>query len=98
MGVPIPPNTPINLLANIDLQTDSKRLAALIQRISAVMEHISAEKLDSDATTNLMRRELAPLLFKLSKCPDFVEDRGHYFGVDLTDEDKRSLIEFLKTL
>jgi len=95
---PIPPNTPINLLANIDLQTDSKRLAALIQRISAVMEHISAEKLDSDATTNLMRRELAPLLFKLSKCPDFVEDRGHYFGVDLTDEDKRSLIEFLKTL
>jgi hypothetical protein len=29
--------------------------------------------------------------------PDFVLDRGHTFGADLPDEDKRALIEFLKT-
>jgi hypothetical protein len=40
----------------------------------------------------------------MSKCPDFVVDRGHYFGTGafkeepgLSDEDKRALIEFLKT-
>ena len=43
-------------------------------------------------------------MFKLSKCPDFVVNRGHYFGSDafkeepgLGDEEKRALIEFLKT-
>jgi hypothetical protein len=56
-------------------------------------------------------------LLKLSKCPDFVVNRGHYFGTSkfnetdglsqdeksfgpepvLSNEDKRALIEFLKT-
>ena len=47
---------------------------------------------------------LADPLLKLSKCPDFVVNRGHYFGTDafkeepgLSDQDKRALIEFLKT-
>ena len=39
----------------------------------------------------------------LSKCPDYVVNRGHYFGAGydgeapLSDDDKRALIEFLKT-
>ena len=56
-------------------------------------------------------------LLKLSKCPDFVVNRGHYFGTArfnetdeltedekvfgpetaLSDDDKRALIEFIKT-
>jgi hypothetical protein len=48
---------------------------------------------------------LVPQLLKLSKCPDFVVNRGHYFGTSffkeeppgLSDDDKRALIEFLKT-
>ena len=43
-------------------------------------------------------------MLELSKCPDFVVNRGHYFGTAqqneepaLSDEDKRALIEFLKT-
>ena len=30
--------------------------------------------------------------------PDFVLDRGHTFGAQLTDEDKRALIAYLKRL
>jgi hypothetical protein len=30
-------------------------------------------------------------------CPDFIENAGHYFGADLSDEDKQALTEFLKT-
>lgn len=41
----------------------------------------------------------------VSKCPDFVVNRGHYFGTDyfkeepgLSDSDKGALIAFLKRL
>ena len=47
---------------------------------------------------------LARELYDLNICPDFVVNRGHYFGTDrhgeepgLSDADKRALIEFLKT-
>jgi hypothetical protein len=46
---------------------------------------------------------LASQLMALSKCPDYVVNRGHYFGTGydgeapLSDADKRALIEFLKT-
>ncbi|MEE9271318.1 MAG: cytochrome c, partial [Candidatus Krumholzibacteria bacterium] len=36
-------------------------------------------------------------LVGLSKCPDYVVNRGHYFGSDLPNADKEALIEFLKT-
>lgn len=42
-------------------------------------------------------RMLADTLLRLSNCPDLVEDRGHEFGAELSDADKRDLIEFLKT-
>ena len=44
-------------------------------------------------------------LVAMSKCPDFVVNKGHYFGTNLqpdeaplSDPDKRALIAFLKTL
>jgi hypothetical protein len=43
-------------------------------------------------------------MLALSKCPDFVVNRGHYFGTamfpeetPLSDADKTALIAFLKT-
>jgi hypothetical protein len=32
-----------------------------------------------------------------NQAPDFVLDRGHYFGTELSDEDKRALVEYVKT-
>lgn len=37
-------------------------------------------------------------LISASKCPDLIDDHGHEFGANLSDTDKRALIEFLKTL
>jgi hypothetical protein len=49
-------------------------------------------------------KPLARPLLELSKCPDLVVNRGHYFGTSyfqeepgLSDDDKRALIELLKT-
>jgi hypothetical protein len=40
---------------------------------------------------------LAEPLYALSKCPDYIVNRGHYFGTQLSDADKNALIAFLKT-
>ncbi len=37
-------------------------------------------------------------LIGLSKCPDYVVNRGHTFGATLADDDKEALIAFLKRL
>ena len=42
-------------------------------------------------------KDLVDPLLAVSKCPDFVVNRGHLFGTMLPDADKRALIEFLKT-
>ena len=39
---------------------------------------------------------LTERLVALSKCPDYVVNRGHYFGADLADGDKEALIAYLK--
>src|SRR4030095_11051432 len=94
----IPEGTPINLLANVDPEADPAKLVALCLKIKKTLLEIKAKNLDSAAATELMRDELASDLFHISKCPDLIEDRGHYFGAELIDSDKRALIEFLKTL
>lgn len=43
-------------------------------------------------------RALAEALLQLSDCPDLVEDSGHLYGTDLSDEQKKDLTAFLKTL
>ena len=89
----IPKGTPINLVANLD--PDSEHKVVFVK---------AAEKLIKLKTTNLSRdqaaaefNQLIPDLLAANKCPDFVEDKGHYFGTDLPDSDKRALIEYLKT-
>jgi hypothetical protein len=95
---PVPEGTPVNLLANLNPDTDAAELVKLVLKIKAVLVRIKLENLDSAAAKELMRKEIAPALFAASKCPDLIEDRGHLFGTQLPDEDKRSLIEYLKTL
>lgn len=95
---PIPEGTPVNLLANFDPDANPAELVKLCLKIKAVLLRIKLEHLDAAATKALMRDELAPLLFANIKAPDLIEDRGHLFGTKLPDDDKRALIEYLKTL
>jgi len=97
---PIPANTPVDLLANADLDRTNRSemtdRVALIARIQADLIKIHSQNL-SEADSQKVWRNLVPDLLRISKCPDFVEDRGHYFGTTLPDHDKRALIEFMKT-
>lgn len=95
---PIPRGTPVNLLANLDPEAGPAELAKLFLKVKAALAEIRVRNLGTDEARELMRRDIAPDLFKLSKCPDLVNDRGHTFGADLPDADKRALIEFLKLM
>jgi len=99
---PIPKGTPINLISNIDLEQREK-VFEVIARTTLVLK-----TLPRNATDEELQKAFAPLvapLLGVSKCPDFVVNRGHYFGTEyfseepgLSDQDKRALIAFLKTL
>jgi hypothetical protein len=102
---PIPAGTPINLLASLDLSlgslADAKKAAKLAQLagdVRAALRAVRDPALTAEQRFALMKERLLRPLMDNNNCPDLVEDRGHPFGTDLADDDKRALIEFLRTL
>ena len=45
----------------------------------------------------LGRKTFNELLLQRNLAPDFIEDRGHEFGAQLSNEEKKALIEYVKT-
>ncbi len=103
---PIPRGTPIGLLSNLDLRQDQAdpldridhdvKLLKLLVRIKRDLKDLPEGVSDEQARAAFA--DVVEPLLELSKCPDFVVNRGHYFGAKLTDADKNDLIEYLKTL
>jgi hypothetical protein len=77
---------------------DPKEFVELCLKVKKALVEIKLKNLDKAAAKELLKRDVAPALFKASNCPDLIEDHGHYFGTDLVDKDKLALIEYLKTL
>jgi len=99
---PIPAGTPVNLLSNIDLE-QRESLVPLLLRAKRALKSLPKDATDAQALRAFA--DLVQPLLAISKCPDFVVNRGHYFGTDyfaeepgLDDRDKRALIAFLKTM
>jgi hypothetical protein len=85
---PIPKGVPVGLLANLKLRAESTDPAAIVTHVRDTGAMLLKLKLDlAEAPANATDEELrarfanlkAPML-RLSKCPDFVVNRGHYFG------------------
>ena len=91
---PIPKGTPINLIAN--LEPDLGQLVVLQAKMSKALVKIHAMQ-SFDRKKPRQSYKSSSRLVAANKCPDFIEDKGHYFGTDLPDSDKRALIEYLKT-
>jgi hypothetical protein len=109
---PIPKGIPVNLLANLQplpetgdpLQrvAHAEKLVRLLIRLK--LDLLRLPKNATDAQLLKVFANLKEPLLELNKCPDFVVNRGHYFGTSLlageaplSDDDKRALIEFIKT-
>jgi hypothetical protein len=113
---PFPKGTPVNLISNINIEMGwGDRLSLAADFLKILPWHIldmwkAKEYPDSisDEELHQIFGTLADPLLEVNKCPDFVTNRGHYFGTDylpvsegrgvLNDGDKRALIEFLKTM
>ncbi|HTC32930.1 MAG TPA: hypothetical protein VK724_06145 [Bryobacteraceae bacterium] len=87
-------------------------VAALLLNIKSALKAVptSAPDRDEQAKKIFLEKDLVNQLMKFSKCPDYVVNRGHYFGTSyfqnpdgtqdepgLSDDEKLALIEFLKT-
>jgi hypothetical protein len=116
---PIPADTPVGLLTNLNPLSEDRDPAKRLERASRLVDLLVRMKLDllklpSNATDDQARQVLINLvdpMLELSKCPDLIVNRGHYFGTGyvepgasdpvqeaaLSDQDKRALIEFVKT-
>ncbi|HKG59277.1 MAG TPA: hypothetical protein VKB05_05810 [Pyrinomonadaceae bacterium] len=109
---PIPPDTPVGLLASLNLRPEGLGFWGRVQydwRLLGLVKEIKQKlkALPANATDDQVKQAFAPVadsLIALSKCPDYVVNRGHYFGTGrygddspLTEQQKRDLIEFLKT-
>ena len=116
---PIPAGTPIGLLANLNplsedpdpsqQLTHAAKLLKLVATLDSDLRKLPKDA--SDAQGSQIFGNSVDQLLDLSKCPDLIVNRGHYFGTDflepgekpgvrqpgLSDADKRALIEFLKT-
>jgi len=109
---PIPKGTPVDLLANLQLLPETADFKDRLAHDAKVLHALTTLKLDlealpRDATDDQARAvflNLREQLMSLSKCPDFIVNRGHYFGTGfggvgpkLSDADKEALIAFIKT-
>jgi hypothetical protein len=109
---PVPKGTPIELLSNIDLLGEETTPEGKLEHQKRVLDLLVKMKHDlealpqnaSDEEINKTFSNLVPGLLALSKCPDYIVNRGHYFGTSyfpeepaLSDDDKYALIEYLKT-
>ena len=116
---PIPAGTPVGLLTNLNPLAEGSNPAMHLEQAGKLVDLLLRMKLDllklpSNATDDQARqvlRNLVDPMLGLSKCPDLIVNRGHYFGTGyvepgqsgsqqeaaLSDQDKHALIEFLKT-
>ena len=109
---PIPAGLPVNLLANLQPLSESnnpldraRHLVKIVKLLADLKRALIALPPNpTDAQLMVQFHRAADALLDLNKCPDFVVNRGHYFGTNLMreepalgDADKRALIEFLKT-
>ena len=88
---PIPKGMPVNLLASLQIlaETDDSRqkvrhYADLLNALLLIKGNVlTAGAISDEAKLRQHYAGLRAPLMALSKCPDFVVNRGHYFGTDL---------------
>lgn len=94
---PIPRGVPVSLIMNMNPEAPlGKTLRAATALVRGII--LAKHETSDAARLKVFQDEAGQALLEASKCPDFVLDRGHWFAEHLTDDEKRQLKAFLKTL
>jgi len=103
---PIPKGTPISLFTSMDFTgADLPPAQAKEQRKKLLRLGLDIKDRLKDGKDIFSDQVIAREMLEMSKCPDDVINKGHYFGTDLfteepglSDSQKNDLIAFLKTM
>jgi hypothetical protein len=91
----VPKGTPINLIMNLHAKDVKVVLRAYVDGVLQGQPRKKFAELRKKNHAQGHKRLMEKLL-EVNMCPDFIEDRGHTYGRELSDEDKRALIEYMK--
>ncbi|NLS00496.1 hypothetical protein HGP17_27015 [Rhizobium sp. P38BS-XIX] len=95
---PIPTGTPVSLIMNMNPEAATGDLLQAAFGLTRGILRIRKDQLPDGPAWEAFEAEAADPLMRVSKCPDFVLDRGHWFADTLPDDQKAELKAFLKTL
>lgn len=95
---PIPTGTPVSLVMNMNPEAPAGDLLQAVFGLTRGILRVRKGSLPDGPAWEAFRDEAAAPLMRVSKCPDFVQDRGHWFADALPDDEKKQLKAFLKTL
>lgn len=95
---PIPTGTPVSLIMNMNPEASTGDLLQAAFGLTRGILRIRRDSLPDGPAWEAFEAEAAAPLMRVSKCPDFVLDRGHWFADTLPDDQKAELKAFLKTL
>ncbi len=103
---PIPKGTPISLFSSMDFNgADLAPDQAREQRKKLLRLLLDIKDRLKDGKDIFSDQVIQKQMLAMSKCPDYVINKGHYFGTDLfseepglSDSQKHDLIAFLKTM
>lgn len=90
-----PAGTPVNLVMSVSPKHALSLFGAYIKGVLAGKARKQFSSLINsrrEAGIEAVKRKM----LELNTCPDFIEDRGHTFGSNLSDHQKKSLIEYMK--
>ena len=103
---PLPAGMPVDLLANLQMTVDTggfvdqvkldRELFGAVRKLTSALNDARG-KSDEEARKIVFSPDVIEPLMKVSKCPDYIVNRGHYFGVSLSDAQKTALIAYLRT-
>lgn len=97
----LPAGTPVDLLTNINLY-EAIQPGPIFDALKQLAEHPDllvrlVHALNDQGPYDKDLRAFVPVLMAQSQSPDFIQDHGHTFGSQLPDDQKRALIEYMKT-
>jgi mono/diheme cytochrome c family protein len=91
----LPKGTPLNLIFNLNPKSVPQLVEAYIK---GVLQGEPRTRYNSliDRRREAGMEAMKKKMLELNTCPDFIEDRGHYYGAQLADKEKLALIEYMK--
>ena len=97
----VPAGTPVDLLANINVY-NAVQIPQVLRQINELLRNPQRLQQVIDILNNRGQydeeaRKFIPVLLSMNQSPDFIQDHGHTFGAGLPDDQKRALIEYMKT-